>query len=225
MGFFVFVGLLLLTWTEMLHFRLFPIVTISLISLVFFSALIIFLEHIAAKEKTLIRHVFSRYVPSAVVHQLLLHPDNLKLGGEERTATVLFSDIADFTAISERLDPEDLVSLLNHYLTEMTAIILKHRGIIDKFQGDAIMAEFGIPLFCEDHADRAVAAGLDMQRRLAELRQEWRQAGIEPVYCRVGINTGASKCVVCAYTRLSSFFSNPVNTGGKNEAVLYKYFI
>mgnify|MGYP006289938609 CR=1 FL=1 len=105
-------------------------------------------------------------------------------------ATVLFSDLADFTTISEAMKPPELVSLLNCYLTEMANIILKTGGIIDKYQGDGIMAEFGIPLPQADHADRAVMAGLEMQRRLTELRRTWAKQSIPPLRCRVGINTG-----------------------------------
>jgi len=189
-GFAVLIGLPMLTWTEFTHFRLFPIATVTLWEMLLFFAMVVALEYTATRERSLIRNVFSRYVPETVVNELMANPDNLQLGGEERIATVLFSDIADFTVISERLAPKKLVSLLNNYLTEMTAIIMEYGGIIDKFQGDAIMAEFGVPLSCEDHADRAVAAGLRMQRRLVELRKEWRQKGMPELHCRVGINTG-----------------------------------
>ena len=189
-GFFLFMGLPMVTWNEFTHFKLFPITTVAIGLMLFFFTLVAILEYTATRDRAFIRKIFSRYVPESVINELMANPNSLQLGGEERIATVLFSDIADFTTISERLTPKDLVSLLNHYLTEMTTIILENGGIIDKFQGDAIMAEFGVPLFCEDHADRAVAAGLTMQHRLAELRLEWRQKGLPELYCRVGINTG-----------------------------------
>ncbi len=113
------------------------------------------------------------------------------LGGEERLATVFFSDIAEFTSVSELLSPRDLVGLLNQYFTEMTNIVLDHGGIIDKYLGDAIMAEFGVPLTRPDHADPAVTAALDMQIRLAALREIWQAEGLPPLHCRVGINTSA----------------------------------
>ena len=87
---------------------------------------------------------------------LLSNPACSKLGGEERVMSVLFSDLVSFTTISENLSPPRLVNLLNQYLTEMTAIVLNNGGIIDKFEGDAIMAEFGAPLPMPDHAERAV---------------------------------------------------------------------
>ena len=91
-----------------------------------------------------------------MINELLNNPDLIKLGGEERVVTVLFSDIVGFTTISEKLSPSALVGLLNEYLTEMTTIILQQEGIIDKYLGDAIMAEFGVPLSRLDHADQAV---------------------------------------------------------------------
>jgi adenylate cyclase len=105
--------------------------------------------------------------------------------------SVLFSDLEGFTTISEKITPTELVHLLNHYLTEMTDIVLAEGGIIDKYEGDAIMAEFGAPLPLPDHADRAVRAGVKMQRRLRELREIWKRQGLPELRCRIGINTGA----------------------------------
>ena len=130
-------------------------------------------------------------MPEKVVDTLLGSPEMLKLGGEERVMSVLFSDLAGFTTLSEKMTPTQLVHLLNHYLTEMTDIVLAEGGIIDKYEGDAIMAEFGAPLPLPDHADRAVRTGLKMQRRLKELREIWKGQGLPELRCRVGINTGA----------------------------------
>src|SRR4030095_7680896 len=108
----------------------------------------------------------------------------------ERILSVLFADVENFTTIAESMSASELVSLLNEYLTEMTAIILAHGGIIDKYEGDAIMAEFGVPLALSNHAELAVRAGLQMQRRLCELRQIWDKRGLPALQCRIGINTG-----------------------------------
>jgi len=104
--------------------------------------------------------------------------------------TVLFSDLVGFTTISEKMEPHELVRLLNEYLTEMTDIVLAHGGIIDKYEGDAIMAEFGAPIPIPDHAQRAVKTGLQMQRRLGELCRIWAEKGLPELRCRIGINTG-----------------------------------
>jgi len=183
-------ALLILTWTEFTHFRLLPIASICPAVLTVFFGLVIIREIMSSKERFFIRSTFARYMPESVVRELLANPDALRLGGEEREATVLFSDIEGFTSISECMAPTALVTLLNEYLTEMTAIIREQGGIIDKFQGDAIMAEFGVPLPVPDHADQAVMAGLNMQKRLRTLRANWTAQGLPALRCRVGINTG-----------------------------------
>ncbi len=142
------------------------------------------------KEKRMLRGAFTHYVPEKVVEQIVQNPDSLKLGGEERIITVIFSDVAGFTSISEKLTPRQLVTLLNEYLTEMTEIILDHNGIIDKYEGDAIMAEFGMPVSTDDHPQVACRASLKMQRRLEELRTKWKKEGKPELSARVGINTG-----------------------------------
>lgn len=142
------------------------------------------------RQKTMIRSTFTHYVPGKVVHELLRNPDMLRIGGEEREMTVLFSDVADFTSISEQLSPTELVDLLNEYLTAMTDIILTCDGIIDKYEGDAIMAEFGAPLPDSDHAFKACHAAVEMQNRLAELRLDWRNRGKPELTARIGINSG-----------------------------------
>jgi adenylate cyclase len=147
--------------------------------------------YIAEEQKARqIRGMFSQYLAASVVDELIKHPELLALGGEERVVSVLFSDIADFSTISEGLTPTQLVELLNEYLTAMTDIVTAHRGIIDKFQGDQIMAEFGVPLPLEDHALRACHAALDMSRELGRLRRKWAAEGRPQLYARIGINTG-----------------------------------
>jgi len=190
-GMVVSVGVVGLTWLEFIHFHLVPIVTVGGSILIAFFGLLVAVELAVGKERSFIRNAFSRYVPGKVVDALISNPHLLQLGGEERILTVLFCDLADFTTISENLSPARLVRLLNQYLTEMTAIILAQGGIIDKFEGDSVMAEFGAPLPMADHAERAVRAGLEIQRRLRQLRPIWRNDGLPELQCRVGINTGS----------------------------------
>ncbi|KMP10924.1 hypothetical protein UR09_04865 [Candidatus Nitromaritima sp. SCGC AAA799-A02] len=178
-------------WYQIENNVLFPVVSATGGIAFVFSGLVISIQAITAKERAFIKDAFSRYVPQKVVSQILEKPELLKLGGEERVMTALFSDIAGFTTISEKMKPTELVGLLNEYLTEMTGIVLEEGGIIDKFEGDAVMAEFGAPLPTEDHADRAVMAGLKMQRRLTELRKGWASRGLPTIEARIGINTGS----------------------------------
>ena len=146
--------------------------------------------YLTQKEKRLIQGAFSHYVPEKVVAQIIENPDMLSLGGESRVVTVLFSDVAGFTSLSEKMAPDQLVDLLNEYLTEMSEIVLKNDGIIDKFEGDAIMAEFGVPVHDENHAYLACKTALEMQHRLAALREAWHEAGRPLLRARIGINTG-----------------------------------
>ncbi|MBU0519341.1 adenylate/guanylate cyclase domain-containing protein, partial [bacterium] len=118
------------------------------------------------KEKKQVRSLFSHYVPKRIIAELAKNPASIKLGGERREVTILFADIEDFTAISEKIPPEEMVRLLNQYMTEMTRIIQQQGGIIDKYEGDAIMAEFGVPGHLENHAEHACRAALRMQNRL-----------------------------------------------------------
>ncbi|MBM3326169.1 MAG: adenylate/guanylate cyclase domain-containing protein [Calditrichaeota bacterium] len=145
---------------------------------------------LAQREKALYRGMFSQYVQKEVVDELISHPELLRLGGERRRMTALFTDVAGFSTISEKLQPEDLVHLLNEYLSAMSRKIVENKGIIDKYEGDLIMAEFGAPIWTPDHAANACRAGLNMQNHLKELRTKWKSEGKTELYSRVGINTG-----------------------------------
>ncbi|MFC1490768.1 CHASE2 domain-containing protein [Candidatus Latescibacterota bacterium] len=143
------------------------------------------------KQKTMIKGMFSQYLPGSVVNELIDNPDLLALGGEERVMTVIFSDVAGFTTISESLSPTELVDLLNEYLTAMSDIVFKYNGIIDKYEGDAIMAEFGAPLEDPDHALKACYTAIEMQEELAVLREKLLSEGKAEIRARVGINSGS----------------------------------
>lgn len=179
-----------LTWQQMIHFTLVPVFTIGTAFLFVFAGLVCGLEIFMGKERALVRNIFSRYVPQTIVDQLLEKPELLNLGGEERIVTVLFADLENFTTIAERMPPKELVTLLNEYLGEMTKIIFSFGGTIDKYIGDNIMVEYGVPLPEPDHADRAVQTALHMQERLKDLRRAWIDQGRPELHCCIGINTG-----------------------------------
>lgn len=142
------------------------------------------------REKRHIKSAFQHYVPAKVVDQISENFEKLKLGGEKRELSVLFSDIRGFTSISETLQPEDLVRLLNTYLTRMTNQVFKHDGLLDKYIGDAIMAVYGAPIHRPDHALLACHTAIDMMRELRELQTEWRQDKRPAIDIGIGINTG-----------------------------------
>lgn len=145
---------------------------------------------LAQKEKAMIRGMFAQYVPQKVTDELISNPEKATLGGEQRRLSVLFTDVAGFTTVSEAMTPHQLVLLLNEYLTAMTNIILENDGIVDKYEGDLIMAEFGAPIWYEDHAAKCCRASLRMQAKLKQMRVKWREEGQVPLYSRVGVNSG-----------------------------------
>ena len=142
------------------------------------------------RQKNFFYGMFGNYLSDNLVQEMLRNPAKLKLGGERKYATTFFSDLKDFTTISEKLSPEEMLRQLNEYLSAMTDIVLKYGGYLDKYDGDAIMAAYGVPIEEEDHAERACFAALDMQERLRELRQKWRSENRPLLQARIGINSG-----------------------------------
>jgi adenylate cyclase len=142
------------------------------------------------RQKQQIKGMFVHYASELIVNELIRDPSKLKLGGEKKYATAFFSDIKDFTTLSEKLNPERLVAQLNEYLSAMTDIVLEYGGYLDKYEGDAIVAVFGVPVDQPDHAERASLAALEMQKILVELRKKWAAEKRPPFEVRIGLNTG-----------------------------------
>ena len=142
------------------------------------------------KEKKKIRGAFQHYLTASVINEMLKNPAKLKLGGDKKDLTVLFSDIRGFTTISEKLTPEELVRLLNEYLTAMTNIVFQYDGLLDKYMGDAIMAVFGAPLDQPDHAQRACLTALTMMTELHRLQNKWQEEGRTVLNIGIGVNSG-----------------------------------
>ena len=144
----------------------------------------------ATSQKRFIRKAFSQYLSPEVVSQVITSPERLSLGGEKRIMTAFFSDIRGFTSISEGLDPSDLVSLLNVYLTRMTDIVMSTGGTVDKFEGDAVIAFWGAPLPLSDHARRACEAAVECREMHIGLNRELARQGYPEIVTRIGLNTG-----------------------------------
>lgn len=140
------------------------------------------------QERDFIRGTFGRYVSQQVVDQIL--SGRVELGGTLQTATVLFADIRGFTAMSERMQPNEVVDLLNDYLENMVQAITAHEGIPDKFIGDGILAVWGVPMACERHEEKAVRAALEMLRQVDELNARRGATGAEPLRIGIGIHAG-----------------------------------
>ncbi len=151
-----------------------------------------FLE--ANKEKAQIKGTFSHYVAPAIVNEMLKNPEKLKVGGEKRDITCLFSDVRDFTAISEKLSPEDLSSCLNEYMGAMTDIVFDNKGTLDKYIGDAIVAFWGAPLDVENHPHHAVSSAVKMINALPELNKNFKHKNFPEFKIGIGLNSG--ECAV-----------------------------
>jgi adenylate cyclase len=177
------------------------------------------------QERARTRRTFEAYVAPAVVQEILKHPDNLRLGGERRELTILFSDIRGFTSLSENLNPEDLVKVLHDFLNPMSNIIIQHGGTIDKYIGDAIMALFGAPLELQDHARLACRTALDMVASLRELGQQWAAEGRPQIRVGVGINSGVAAVGNMGSDRLFDYtaIGDNVNLASRLEG-LNKYY-
>ncbi|MBZ5515055.1 MAG: adenylate/guanylate cyclase domain-containing protein [Acidobacteriia bacterium] len=142
------------------------------------------------RERKRVHGAFAQYVAPSVIKQLLDRPELMRLGGEERELTAMFSDIRNFTGISEGMTPAALVDLLNGLLSEMTEVIFAHWGTLDKYIGDSIMAFWGSPYPQADHAERACQAALEMLRTLKTARARWQAEGRPELNIGIGINTG-----------------------------------
>jgi adenylate cyclase len=143
------------------------------------------------REKRKIRKSFSSYVSPGVISLIEKDPRRyFRAGGEMKDLTIMFSDIRDFTRMSEGLSPNALVALLNEYLGEMTSILFKRWGTLDKYIGDAIMGFWGSPYPQDDHAIRACACALDMSARLEELNMKWEAQGRRQLSIGIGLNSG-----------------------------------
>ena len=172
----------MLTWTSAMY--------VVLLIILCWAGVTLFRFLVTDKDKRFIKNAFQQYLSPDVINQLMDNPDLLKLGGERREMTAFFSDVAGFSSISEILEPEELVQLLNVYLTEMSNIIMEYGGTVDKYEGDAIIAFFGAPMNYPDHAVRACHVAVDMQRKLAEMREGWEKEGKPLLKMRIGLNTG-----------------------------------
>jgi adenylate cyclase len=142
------------------------------------------------RDRRFLRQAFARYVAPEVVDQLVRDPRQLALGGETRTLTVMFADVAGFTSLSEGRQPHEIVELMNECFTELTAVIQGHGGTVDKFIGDAVMAFWNAPVEQPDHAARACRAARDLLRALERLNVGWAARGLPAISMRVGLATG-----------------------------------
>jgi adenylate cyclase len=179
------------------------------------------------KEKQFIRSAFSTYVSGDVVKEIINDPSRLQLGGTKRHMTAIFTDVKGFSTISEKLDPEELVSLLNRYLSAMSNVVLDEKGTIDKYEGDAIIAFFGAPLDLADHAMRACVSAITMKRIEMELNKTIKEHNLSPspLLTRIGINTGSMVAGNMGTDNKMNYtiMGNAVNLAARLEGVNKQY--
>ena len=180
---------------------------------------------IEERERKKTRAAFSNYVNASVVDEVLKDPEMLKLGGTRKEVSVLFSDVRSFTTISEGLPPEELVSLMNEYLTEMTDLVLKYDGTLDKFIGDAVMAFWGAPIDQRNHYELATLTAIDMNLKVNEMRPYFLEKYNVPIHVGIGISTGSA--VVGNMGSISRFdytmLGDTVNLGARLEGQTKNY--
>ena len=180
---------------------------------------------VESRTKRQITGLFGQYVPSELVEEMAKHPESVSMEGESREMTILFSDVRGFTTISEGLDPKKLSLLMNEFLTPLSRVIYKHRGTIDKYMGDCIMAFWGAPLQDKDHARNAILAAIEMQATLQALQPHFKERGWPEIQVGVGINTGRVSVgnmgseVRVAYTVMG----DEVNLASRLEGITKQY--
>ena len=181
---------------------------------------------VEGREKRKMKRLFGQYVSKDVYEQLVANPALARLGGQRREMTVLFSDIRGFTTVTERGQPEEIVGMLNEYFTQMVEIVFRHKGTVDKFVGDMVMALFGAPLDDAAHADHAVEAALDMIVELGKLNERWKAEGrFAELDIGIGVNTGPmiagniGSAAIMSYTVIG----DAVNLGSRLESLNKQY--
>jgi len=181
----------------------------------------------AEKEKGFIRNAFARYLSDDVIKEILVDPAALNLGGDKKHMTAIFTDVRGFSTISEKLDPSDLVKLLNEYLTVMSDIVLDLGGYIDKYEGDAIIAFWGAPIPHKDHARRACLAAMRMKVAEETLNIRCQESGLapSPLLTRIGINSGDMVVGNMGTTQRLNYtiMGNAVNLAARLEGVNKQY--
>lgn len=180
---------------------------------------------IESRGKRQLSGLFGQYVPPELVDEMARDPAAYSLEGESREMTVLFSDVRNFTSMSEGLSPTELTRLMNEYLTVMTQVIHEQRGTIDKYIGDAIMAFWGAPLIDNDHAEHAVESALIMSRAAAKLRKGFKERGWPPLRVGIGLNTGPMNVgnMGSKFRMAYTVMGDAVNLGSRLEGLTKEY--
>lgn len=179
------------------------------------------------RSKRQLQGMFGQYVPPQLVQEMSENPDQYSFEGESREMTVLFADIRSFTTISEALSANELKAMLNRFFTPMTRIIFDHRGTIDKYVGDMVMAFWGAPLADKQHAVHAISAALEMLREVERLKPEFQAAGFPLIQIGIGVNSGIMNVgdMGSEYRRAYTVLGDAVNLASRLEGTTKYYHV
>jgi adenylate cyclase len=210
-------------WSVQLHILPLAVTLLTLIGI--YTLNMVFGYLFETRTRTHMDSLFGQYVPPDLVKEMSRDPENYSLASQKLELSVLFSDIRDFTSISEGLDAAELSDLINQYLTPMTRIVHLSKGTIDKYIGDAIMAFWGAPLRDSHHAARAVGAGIDMLNALGSLNEDFKKKGWPHISIGIGINTGPMNVgnMGSEFRQAYTVMGDAVNLGSRLEGLTKSY--
>lgn len=225
-------GLLITTflsnyWLWAIHKINLPIVISLLLIMAVSSIYVVYYLIRENRDRRQIHDMFGQYVPLEHINKLIENPAEINTHGEKREMTVLFSDLRNFTALSEPLSTRELKTFLNQYLTPITKIIFDNQGTIDKYVGDMVMAFWGAPLKHPEHASQAVKAALQMQQKITEMQADFSRLGLQTVAAGIGIHTGEMNVgdMGSDYRRAYTVLGDAVNLGSRLEGLTKFYGI
>ncbi len=212
-------------WLWSSHHINLPVISSLLLIMAISSIYVVYHLLKENRDRKQIHDMFGRYVPLGHINKLIDNPKALSTDGEKREMTVLFSDLRNFTSLSEPLTTRELKTFLNQYLTPITKIIFDNQGTIDKYVGDMVMAFWGAPIFDPKHAEQAVESALIMQNKITDMQDEFSQLGIDNVAAGIGIHTGEMNVgdMGSDYRRAYTVLGDAVNLGSRLES-LTKYY-
>jgi adenylate cyclase len=222
-GMVLIIGLNLVIWTQ--GSMVLPLAASLTMTVALFTINMAYGYFIESRSKRQFTELFGQYVPPELVDKMAEDPEKYSMEGKSEELTVLFSDIVGFTSISEALSAKDLASFINEYLTSMSLVIREHRGTLDKYIGDAIMAFWGAPVTDPDHARQGVMAALAMQVKLKEINDLVLSKGWPPIRIGIGVNSGMMRVgdMGSKVRRAYTVMGDPVNLGSRLEGLTREY--
>ena len=222
-GFILIVGFNLMVWAK--GDMVLPLAASILMIAALYTMNMAYGYFVESRSKRQFTELFGQYVPPELVDKMAEDPEKYSMEGKSDDLTVLFSDIVGFTSISEALEPKDLAAFINEYLTTMSLVIRNHRGTLDKYIGDAIMAFWGAPVSDAEHARQGVLAALAMQAELVKINQHIREKHWPQIRIGIGLNSGVMRVgdMGSKVRRAYTVMGDPVNLGSRLEGLTREY--